>query len=121
MGKIGWYFVGFCAVFIVVFAAMKTVSNMRVQAEAELLCADMFNWVWSDQNWESKAQLTGVEIVNRGDNDAVVKITAKQEAAAYKPGPKLDISSRRSETEVCTATVTLYKLNGKWMIGCVEL
>jgi hypothetical protein len=121
MGKYGWYFVGFCAVFIVIFAAMKFVSNMRVQAEAELLCEHIFNWNWPGVNWQSNAKVTGVEIVSRGDNDAVVKLTAKQEASVYKPGETLDISSRRSETDDCTATVTLYKLNNKWMIGSVEL
>ncbi len=94
---------------------------MRVEEEARVLSAPIYTWKWPGENWQSNAEVTAVEIVRRKDNDAVVKIKAKQEASAYKSGETLDISSRRSETEECTATITLYKLNDKWTIGCVEL
>ena len=90
MGKIGWYFVGFCAVFIVIFMTLKTVSNMRVEAEAEMLAQELFNWKWSGENWESVAQVPAVEIISRGDNDAVVKVKAKKEVVSYAPGQRLD-------------------------------
>ncbi|MBY0550973.1 MAG: hypothetical protein K2W95_27085 [Candidatus Obscuribacterales bacterium] len=122
MGKIAWWFVAFCGLFIIVFAVLKTVSNMRVEAEAEVLAQDLFNWKWSGENWESAAKITSVEVISRSDNDAVVKVLAKQEVAAYKLGEtSLDISSRRSETVESTATMTLYKQNNKWIIGKVDL
>lgn len=121
MGKFGWYFVGFCALFIVVYGTLKVVSNMRVQEECRELSASIFNWKWPGQNWESKAELTDVEVVSKGDNDAVVKIKAKQTATAYKPGDEIDSTTGRSQTEECTATINLYKLNDQWIIGSVEL
>lgn len=122
MGKIAWWFVGFCGVFIIVFAVLKTVSTMRVEAEAEVLAQDIFNWKWSGENWESVAKITGVEVVSHSENDAVVKVSAKQEVAAYKPGEApLDIAGRRAETVESTATMTLYKQNNKWILGKVDL
>lgn len=120
MGKIGWYFVGFCAVFIVIFVTLKTVSNMRVEAEAEELAQTIFNWKWPGMNWESAAKVTGVEIISRSDNDAVVKVSTKQEVTAYPPGEALDLSNKRSQTVDSTATLTLYKQNDKWIVGRVE-
>jgi len=113
--------VSFCAVFIVTWVALQTVSTMRLQGEAELLATRIFSWDWPDQNWRSTVEITDASIVHKGDNDAVIKVAGKQKIMPGNDKQSLDNSAVKSETVDCSAVLTLYRKSGKWVLGRVEL
>ena len=113
--------VSFCAVFIVTWVLLQTVSTMRLESEAELIGSNIYSWNWPGANWQSQAEMTEASIIRKGDNDAVVKVSGKQKLTAGKPAGVLDNSPPRSETVDCSAVLTLYRKSGKWVLGRVEL
>ena len=113
--------VAFCTIFIVSWVALQTVSNMRLEGEAELIGDKIFNWQWPDATWQSKAEMTQASIIRKSDNDAVIKVTGKQILTTTDPGQSLDNPSGNTETVECSAVLTLYKQSGKWVLGRVEL
>lgn len=113
--------VSFCGVFIVTWAALQTVSNMRLESEAQLIGDNIFSWSWPGANWQSKAEMTEASIIRKGDNDAVIKVSGKQTLTIHEPADSLDNSTGRSETVDCSAVLTLYRHGGKWELGKVEL
>lgn len=116
----GKWFVGFCALFIVVWAALQIVANMRLESEAQMIGDEVFSWFWSGENVQSKAQMDEASIERKSDNDALVRVKGKQTLIRYNPGETLDISGGRSETVDCSAMLTLYRKNDKWVLGRVE-
>lgn len=112
--------VSFCAVFIVSWVLLQTVSSMRLESEAQLIGDTIFNWEWPGE-CESKAEMTQAAIIKKGENDAVIKVSGKQILTTPEAGQSLDNSPGRSETVDCSATLTLYKKSGKWVLGRVEL
>lgn len=110
--------VSFCAVFIVTWIALQTVSNMRLETEAQMIGEGIFSWSWPGENWESTAQIKEASIIRKSDNDAVIKVSGKQQITAGKP---LDNSRTQSQTVDCSAVLTLYRKSGKWVLGRVEL
>lgn len=115
--------VSFCALFIVTYIMLQTVSNMRLESEAQMIGDGIFSWNWPDANWDwqSRGQITEASIVRKSDNDAVIKVTGKQIITERQPGQSLDNSAGRSETVDCSATLTLYRKSNKWVLGRVDL
>jgi hypothetical protein len=113
--------VSFCAVFIVTWILLQTVSTMRLESEAELIGSSLYCWNWPGSEWHSQAEMTEASIIRKGDNDAVVKVSGKQILTAGNRASSLDNSQSRSETVDCSAVLTLYRKSGKWVLGRVEL
>lgn len=109
-----------CAIFIVTWISLQAVSNMRVQAKAQLFGDRIFSWNWPAESLQSRAEITEASIVKKSDNDAVVKISGKQILAPYQPGDSLDNSPKGSQTVDCAAVLTLYRMNNDWELGRVE-
>lgn len=100
---------------------LQVVSNMRLEAEAQMLAEDLFAWDWPGENWQSAAEITGSSIVSKSDNDAIIKISGKQKLTRIQAEKPLDNSGSESQTVDCSAILTLYKQSGKWILGRVEL
>ena len=113
--------VSFCTVFVVSWIALQTVSNMRLEGEAELIGADIFCWNWPGENWQSRAQMTEASIISKSANDAVIKVSGKQQIIARPPGKALDNLSGQSQTVDCSAILTLYRKSNRWVLGRAEL
>lgn len=114
----GKWFVGFCALFLVVYGGLQFVANMRLQEVAKDYAYDVFTWNWSQggqQKWASKAEITDVSVVQKSANDAIVKVKGKQEISLTTgDGPG------QSEVVDCGATLNFYKKNNQWELGRVE-
>lgn len=113
--------VSFCAVFIVTWIALQTVSIMRLEAEAEEIADGIFSWNWPNAHWQSTAEMTHATVVQKSANAAVIKVSGKQRITAKIRGEELDNSPGRSETVDCSVVVTLYRNHDKWVLGRVEL
>lgn len=113
--------VSFCTVFLLSWILLQTVSNMRLEAEAQLIGESLFAWSWPSQSWQSKAEITQASIVRKSDNDAIIKISGKQTISSPEAPGALDNSPTQPQTVDCSATLTLYKESGKWILGRVEL
>ena len=109
----------FCAIFIVVWVMLQTFSNMRIEAEAQLIGDTIFNWEWPEE-CRSNVQIEKASIIKKSDNDAVVKVSGKQILTPLSRVDPLDNSSPRSQTVDCSATLTLYKKSDHWVLGRVE-
>ncbi len=112
--------VSFCAIFIVTWVALQAVSNMRVEAKAQLYGDHIFSWTWPDESLQSHGEITEASILKKSDNDAVVKISGKQLLTVRPGGDSLDNSAEKTETVDCAATLTLYRKNNDWELGRVE-
>lgn len=112
--------VSFCAIFIVTWVALQSVSNMRVEAKAQMYGDKIFSWNWPDQNMQSRAEITEASILKKSDNDALVKISGKQLLTVRSGTDSLDNPPGKTDTVDCSATLTLYRKNNDWELGRVE-
>lgn len=112
------WFVWFCALLIVVWVGLQTVSNMRLVDEAKRIGQHIFTWSWSGPNWTSQAEITEATVVKRGDADAIVKIRGRQ-TLTYKQG-KMLAKKEEKTADVVEATLTFYRANNNWILGKVE-
>lgn len=115
------WFVVFCALFIVVWLALQVVSNMRLENESQIIGNNLFSWTWPERSWESRGDITKVSILQKTDNDAVVEVIGKQTLLKPPETARLDREAQQSETVDCSAKLTLYRRNNKWVLGRVEL
>ena len=112
--------VSFCAIFIVCWVALQSVSNMRVEAKAQFFGDKIFSWNWPDEKMQSRGEITEASIVKKSDNDAIVKISGKQVLTVNPGTDSLDNSPGKTETVDCAAVLTLYRKNNDWELGRVE-
>src|SRR5262249_41594302 len=110
------WFVGFCALLIVVFFALQYVVSERLQGLAKAWGEQVFTWDWPGVE-QSKVTITKTELVKRTDVDAVLKVTGTQ---LIERVGATDPAQAKSETE-CGALLTFYKSNNEWVLGKVEL
>ncbi len=94
------------------------VSTMRLENEAELIGDSVFSWDWPG-DWTSRAEMTKASIIRKTDNDAVIKVSGKQQLSMHDPSSAPN-SNAKSETLDCSAILTLYRDHGKWALGRVE-
>lgn len=115
----GKWFVIFCGLFVLVWLGLQYVANMRLQEDAKIAANEVFTWDWpqiGEQKWASKAEITDVSVVQKTDNDAIVKVKGKQQVVFISgDGPG------QSEVVDCGATLNFYKKNNQWQLGRVEL
>lgn len=121
----GKWLVLFCGVFLLLFGVLQYVSNARLKQEAMIVAERIFTWMWSGDNLESQAKITDADVVQKGANDAIVKVKGKQTLTSFAPGATFDRSKPTSaETMECAATLHFYKMSMQnkdyWMLGKVE-
>lgn len=120
----GKWLVLFCGVFILLYGVLQYVSNTRLKQEATIVGATIFTWSWPGGNFESQAKITDANVVQKGSNDAVVKVKGTQ---VYKDlgGPENKVVAAKTETVDCSATLHFYRMSNKnkdyWVLGKVEI
>jgi len=127
-------FVIFCLLLIIVWLGLQYVSNMRVSEAARVEAAEVFDWKWPGQV-SSNAEITDVSVLSKSENEARVRVKAKQTftkltAADYKeksdqnnneksaPATQPAQGSASSSDTACV--LTLYRSNRNWVLGKVE-
>lgn len=120
----GKWLVLFCGVFVLLWAVLQYVSNQRLKEEASMTAERIFTWMWPGDNWQSKADIVTADVVQKGANDAVVKVKGKQTLTFFQPGQSINESKGESETVECAATLSFYRMSVKnkdyWMLGKVD-
>ncbi len=111
------WFVGFCALLIVVFGALKVVGDMRLAEIASEAGKDVFIWDWPTKGLSSKVMAMKSHVVRRDANDAVVEVSGHQIVSKTLNGAQAEPDL---ETDV-NATLTFYRRNSQWELGKVEL
>ncbi len=93
---------------------------MRLENEAELIGDTVFNWNWPGGEWASRAEMNQASIIRKTDNDAIIRVSGKQKLSMHDP-VEAKGHDDKTETVDCSATLTLYRQSGKWVLGRVEL
>lgn len=113
------FFVIFCGLLVAVWLVLQYVSNMRVAEEAKQYAVDVFTFSWPDKV-DSKVEITQTSVMKKEDNQAVVKVQGKQTFKAFD-GKEAGSGAGPAEKPIdCSAVLTLYRLNRKWVLGRVE-
>lgn len=113
------WFVGFCALLIMVVATLKIVGDMRLAEDASVFGEDVFTWEWPERGLSSRVTSMKGHVLKRDANEAVVEVSGHQIVANLGPDHKIE-KETVIEPDV-QATLTFYKRNGKWELGKVEL
>ncbi len=90
---------------------------MRLENEAELIGDAIFSWDWPG-DWKSTGEMTKATIIRKTDKDAIIKVSGKQTLNLLDS--KQQNPNGKSETVDCSALLTLYLQNGRWVLGRVE-
>ena len=124
----GKWLVIFCAIFIGVWFVLQFVSQSRLKEEAKVIAQQVFSFRWPGEG-TSQAQVTDVNVVQKSDKDAVVKIRGRQNINYETMGGASDTTAR-NETVDFSATLTFYKMSGEnpttkkvedyWVLGQVD-
>ncbi|MBA3856091.1 MAG: hypothetical protein C0507_04205 [Cyanobacteria bacterium PR.3.49] len=120
-------FVIFCLLLIIVWVGLQYVSNMRITEAATAEAEEVFDWSWPGQV-SSKVEITNVSVLNRSDNEAKVRVKAKQTLTklvdALGAPDKKDGSSTAATSGPSTSdtacVLTLYRSDRNWVLGKVE-
>jgi hypothetical protein len=112
----GKWFVLFCGVFVLIYAALQYVSNSRLKTEAQIVGSHIFTWKWPGSACLSQAEITDAQILRKTESDAVVQVKGKQSL--------LNDSAKGTANEECTAILTFYKRSihnqDYWELGQVQ-
>lgn len=81
------WFIGFCALLIVVVGALKIVGDMHIAEEAKLVAQGIFNFDWPELGIESRVQSINAHVISHSEHDAVVEVTGRQYIAKLAPAP----------------------------------
>jgi hypothetical protein len=118
------WFVLFCGFLIAVWLGLQYVSNARIEEASKVLALEIFDWSWPEKV-SSKVEITGVSILNKGENEAKVRVKGKQEFVrlsndnSQKKEDEGNSSAQISPTE-SAVVLTLYRSNRNWVLGKVE-
>ncbi|MCC6977836.1 MAG: hypothetical protein IT343_05910 [Candidatus Melainabacteria bacterium] len=119
-------FVVFCLLLIFVWLGLQYVSNIRITEAATAEAQEVFDWSWPGQV-SSKAEITNVSVLNRSDNEAKVRVKAKQTLTKLADSPGAldkDGSSKAAidgpSTSDTACVLTLYRSDRNWVLGKVE-
>lgn len=121
-------FVIFCLLLIFVWVGLQYVSNLRVSEAAREEAQQIFDWNWPGQ-LVSNAEITDVSVLGRTENEAKVRVKARQTLTKLAAVDEKQSDKNRPETQPAggaavkddTACVlTLYRSDRKWVLGKVE-
>lgn len=108
------WFVGFCALFIIVWLALGYIRDQRIKEEAMLLIDKHFSFRYpvgdGTQKILCEAQSESAKIIKRTTTDALVEVTGKQTRTAN--GVKSEAPFKGS--------ITLYKNENIWRVGQLQ-
>ena len=109
------WFVGFFALFVVIWLIGQFVGNVRVGDDAKFYGAHIFTWRWPSMKWRSRADMTDARVIKKTGTEAIVEVRGKQEISGD--------GSRGNDVESddCSATLTFYKYSNRWELGRVDL
>jgi hypothetical protein len=111
------WFVLFCAVLVIMFAALQAVANMRLQEIAKAEGAHIFSWRWP-ATASSVGTVQTVDIIKKTENDAIVRVKAVQNIILENQSEsKVPL---KSEDISCSAVLTFYRVDKEWMLGKVQ-
>jgi hypothetical protein len=110
------YFVGFCALLVLVWFGYQAVASARISEEASAAAADIFDWSFPELNASSHADITASKVLKKSETSAVVEVRGKQNLKTTS-----NTGENTIETADCGATLTFYKRNKMWILGKVEL
>jgi|GEM_PF-753533 hypothetical protein len=138
------WFIGFCALLIVVVGALKIVGDMHLAEEAKLVAMGIFNFDWPELGIESRVQSINAHVISHNEHDAVVEVSGRQYIAklTHQPvAPPATTPATGAETTPATpppasatklvaagppenaefkAILTFYRANNIWELGKVE-
>lgn len=97
------WFIGFCALLIVVVGALKIVGDMHIAEEAKLVAQGIFNFDWPELGIESRVQSINAHVISHSEHDAVVEVTGRQYIAKLAPQP---VAEPKAETPAPNAAGT---------------
>ena len=100
----GKWLVLFWGVFVLLFATLQYVSNMRLKQEAEMWAGRIFTWTWTPVNWASHVHIDDAKVISKNDHDAVVEVTGKQ-YSSFAP----EAEKTPEEASDCKVRLTFYK------------
>lgn len=121
-------FVIFCLLLIFVWVGLQYVSNLRVSEVAREEALEVFDWNWPGR-LSSNAEITDVSVLGRSENEAKVRVKARQTLTKLASVDENNDGQRQPETQTSggadtkddTACVlTLYRSNRNWVLGKVE-
>ena len=112
------WFVGFCALLILAFGALKVVADMHLAEIASNVGKDIYSWEWQDVN--STISAVHSRVLRRDANDAVVEVSGHQILVA-KVGESPTMEKESSQETDVKAVLTFYRRNSRWELGKVEL
>jgi len=115
------WFVGFCALLIIVWGGLQFVSNARLTDDARACAADLLTWEWPGRNWSSAAAISDASVVRRSDTDAIVRVKGTQILTVAPAGVQADFKNSKSDRVDFQATLTFYRASNEWVLGKVEL
>lgn len=105
------WFVSFCGLLVVVWAALQIVSNMRLTDLATQDAQQMFSWQWTSHACTAQAQIDKVNVEAKNNITATVKITGS-ENVVYAGG--------KPQSFPLAAKLKYYRVNNDWILGSVE-
>jgi len=111
------WFVGFCALLIVVVATLKVVGDMHLAEIASEVGKDVFIWEWPSMGLSSRCMSMKSHVLRRDANDAVVEVSGHQIIAKLGQDNKM----KEEEQPEAKAVLTFYRRSNKWELGKVEL
>lgn len=118
------WFVLFCGSLIAVWLGLQYVSNARIEEAAKVLALEVFDWSWPEKV-SSKVEVTGVSILNKGENEAKVRVKGKQKFVRLVNEDSQNKndegnSSAQIPPSESAVVLTLYRSNRNWVLGKVE-
>lgn len=111
------WFVGFCALLILVWGGLQLVANLRLEDEARRAGSDVFSWDWPGRQWRSTAEVSQSSVLKRTATDAIVRVKGRQSVVLSDGGAP----GRQIVERDLSATLTFYKSRDQWLLGRVDL
>lgn len=105
-------FIIFCLLLIVVWLGLQYVSNLRITDAAAAEAQEIFDWSWPQQV-SSTAEITDVAVLSKSENEAKVRVKAKQTLTKL-------VDSKDTSSSDTACVLTLYRFNRNWILGKVE-
>lgn len=113
----GKWFVGFCAMFVLIFLSTKYVHDQRMAETGKMHVEKMFTFTFPALGVRSSFEAKEAHIVKSEENEAQIRVSGVQSIVKSSAGAA---SEEAPQTAQCQALVTLYKDQGKWLVGSFE-
>jgi hypothetical protein len=109
----------FCVAFIAIWVALQYVIDLRLTTLAKLDGQRVLDWSWPSEKVRARAEVLGTEVLKRTDNDAVVRVKARQILERSIDHDSSFVADGKSSD--CQAILTYYKAHRNWFLGKVEM